>query len=463
MSKEKKIIAYASVIFCLALLFIYCLSPIAIGLNHGGNNSLFESALGLNGANDGFFYTGYGITDSASYTGDTGYIFIRPIVYLTSLFSEYFDIRILSFIYALILLLSVFYINKYINFNNKIADVIFALLTLFIVFDLSYLLYLNTLYLEGLFYVLFIFSIALYIKLIQSETPQWVTTLLFIAVSFVVCGLKPVYMLLSIPYAAMIIYLVFKRKTVVYRIVTVSALVISLVFSFIGGIQMSTPSTDKFHSLFYGVLYESASPENVLENFGIDSKYTSLAGKNHYDKLEYNINDSKFKEEVTDKISIGKIFGYYVTHPQSYIKQFKYVGWNALETYPKYVGNYTAGSGKDAYAVAKGFRLYNSIKAKLFPKDVWFFWLIPLLLIALLILYNKKLNTGFVVMGIAVSIMNLILYNLPMLSGGLVDIARTMAPFNITFDIIVIMLVMTLIYTSLKRKQEFKEKYGLTQ
>ena len=195
MSKEKKIIAYASVIFCLALLFIYCLSPIAIGLNHGGNNSLFESALGLNGANDGFFYTGYGITNSASYTGDTGYIFIRPIVYLTSLFSEYFDIRILSFIYALILLLSVFYINKYINFNNKIADVIFALLTLFIVFDLSYLLYLNTLYLEGLFYVLFVFSIALYIKLIQSETPQWLTTLLFIAVSFIICGLKPMYML----------------------------------------------------------------------------------------------------------------------------------------------------------------------------------------------------------------------------------------------------------------------------
>ncbi len=463
MTKEKKTITYSCMAFCLVLIFIYCLSPIAIGLNHGGNNTSLESALGLEGVNDGFFYTGYRITGNSSYVADTGYALLRPLIYVISLFSQYFDIRILSFIYSIILLISVFYLNKYINFKNRIADTLFAVLTVFIAFDLSYLLYLNTLYYEGLFYVLFILSVALYAKLINSQKPQFPTTVLFIFTAWIICGLKANYMLLSIPYGAMIIYLIVKRKTVLYRIITVLSLCAMLVLTFVGGGYNDTTDTDKFHSMFYGILYENTESEKVLESFDIDSKYVNMAGKNHYDKLQYDINSPEFKNDVTDKISVGNVFKYYITNPKNYLKQFKYVGWNALETYPKYVGNFTSESGKDAYAVAKGFRLYNTIKAKLFPKEVWFFWLIPALLIAFLILYKKKLNSGYVVMGIAVSIMNVILYNLPMMTGGLVDIARTMAPFNITFDFIVIMLVMTMVYTSLLRKQEFKEKYGLTQ
>ncbi len=463
MSKEKKTITYACMAFCFVLIFIYCLSPIAIGLNHAGNNLAFEKALGLKGENNGFFYTGYNIVGNSSYTGGTGYLFIRPIVFLCSLFSDYFDIRLLAFIYTILLVISVFYLNKYVNFKNYIANIIYASLTLFIAFDLSYLLYLNTLYTEGLFYVLFIFSIALYVKLINSEKPQFPTTLFFVFTVFLICGLKPNYMLLTIPYGAMIVYLIIKRKTLLYRIINILLLSVVLIVSFVGNGYMDTTATDKFHSVFYGALYENDAPERCLEAFDIDSKYVSMAGKNHYDKLQYDIESTEFKKDVTDKISTGDVFKYYITNPQSYINQYKYVGWNALETYPKYVGNYTSESGKDPYAVAKGFRLYNTIKVKLFPKEVWFFWLVPVLLIALLIFYKNKLNLGYVVMGISVSIVNIILYNIPMMTSGLVDIARTMAPFNITFDFIVIMLVMTMVYTSLLRKQEFKEKYGLTQ
>jgi len=463
MTKDKKIITWASIIFCFALIIIYCISPLALGLNHGGNNCSFENALGLKGSNDGFFYTGYSITNNSTYTAGTGYMLIRPVVYLCSFFSDYFDIRVLSFLYAVILLISVYILNKYINFNNKLADTVFAALMIFIVFDLSYLLYLNTLYMEGLFYVLFVCSIALYVKLINSDKFRLLLTVIFILVAIAVCGLKQGYALLAIPYAIMVSYLILRNKSSVYRALTGVLLCVLVVMSFAGAGYMDNTDTDKFHSVFYGALYEKDNPEKVLEYFDIAPEYESLAGKNHFDKLNYDIESESFKKAVTDKISPVKVFTYYLKNPGEYLKQYKYVGWNALETYPKYVGNYTAKSGKDAYAVAKGFRLYNTIKAKLFPKDVWFFWLIPVLLILLLVLYRKKLNGGYVVMGISVSIMNLILYNLPMISGGLVDISRTMAPFNITFDFIVIMAVMTLIYTSLMRKQEFKEKYGLTQ
>ena len=66
-------------------------------------------------------------------------------------------------------------------------------------------------------------------------------------------------------------------------------------------------------------------------------------------------------------------------------------------------------------------------------------------------------------MGICLAVINIILFNVPMITSGLADIARTMAIYNISFDILFVMIVSLLIYTSAKKKQEFKEKYGLTQ
>lgn len=463
MTREKKIITYISLAVCFLIIFIYCLSPFAVGLNHGGNNNEFENALGLSGANDGYFYTGYNIVGDGYAVNGSMYNILKPIISFCGKISQYFDIRILSFIYALMLLVSVYYLNKYINFGNRTLDIIFAVLIIFVVFDISYLLYLNTLYAEGMFYALFVLAVSLYIKLIKSDKPQLPTTIVFILISLVICGLKPNLLLMVIPFVAMIGYLIYKRKSLLFRIVVCLMTILLIVYPVINYNNYQNENTDKFHSVFYGILYENKNVENTLKKFDIDSKYNVLAGKNIYNELEFDINSQEFKKEVIDKISYTNIVKYYITNPNEYLNQYKYVGWNAFETSPKYVGNFTSASGKTAYDIAKGFNVFNLLKSKLFPKTLWFIYLIPILLAVILIAYKKKFNLGFIVFGIAMSFINLILFNVPMITGGLVDISRTMAIYNISFDVIFIMIIACMLHISSQRKQEFKEKYGLTQ
>lgn len=463
MTKEKKIITYSSMIISFVLIFIYCLSPFAIGLNHAGNNSSFETAVGLQGANDGYFYTGYSILENSTDINGSMYKVIRPLVTLCDAFSDYFDIRILSFIYLILLLISVFYLNKYVNFGNKVLDIIFAVLIIFVVFDLSYLVYLNTLYAEGMFYVLLVFEVSLYIKLINSDKPQLPTSVVFCLVPLILCGLKANMFFIIIPFVFMAGYLIYKRKSITYRIIVGILSLLFIIYPVLNYSDYQNEDTDKFHSIFYGILYENKNPGKTLDKLNVDKNYISLAGKNQFDKLDIDIKTEKFKEDVLNKVSYSDIFKYYLSNPSEYVKQFKYVGWNAFETYPKYAGNFSLSSGKSPYDVAGGFRIYNLIKSKLFPKTLWFIYLIPLLLIGMLIAYKKIFNKGYLVLGVSLSIMNIILFNVPMITSGLVDISRTMAMYNVTFDIIFIMIIGCMLYISAKRKQEFKEKYGLTQ
>lgn len=464
MSKEKKIITYSSMIICFVLISIYCLSPLCVGLNHGGNNSSIEASLGLDGVNDGFFYTGYNIIESNGITNDSSfYNIVRPIIRLTSIFSNYFDIRILSFIYTLILIISIFYLNKYINFSNRIGNIVFAFLTIFVAFDLSYLLYLNTLYAEAAFYVLLLFDISLYIKLITSKRPQIPTTVLFFFIAIIICGLKSNMYILFLPFLAMGIYLFTKRKGYTFRFLVGILSLLLIVYPILKYDVYLDSDKDKFHSVFYGILYENEEPEKTLYKLGLDEKYAELAGKNQFNELPLDINSEEFRENFYNKISYWDITRYYITNPSEYIKQFKYVGYNSMDTAPKYVGNYTVASGKDAYATATGFNIYNIIKSKLYPKTLWFIYLIPFALIFLLILYRKNINKGIVVLGCSLSVMSMMLFNIPMITSGLVDIVRTMAIFNIAFDTVVVMIVCILLYISTQRKQEFKDKYGLSQ
>lgn len=463
MTREKKIITYSSMIICFVLIFIYCLSPFSIGLNHAGNNTAFETAVGLQGANDGYFYTGYSFLQSSEKINGSMYPLIRSLVSLCNTVSDYFDIRILSLIYLIILLISVFYFNKYVNFNNKMLDIIFAVLIIFVVFDLSYLVYLNTLYAEGMFYVLFVFEISLYLKLINSKTPQLPTSVVFCLVALILCGLKSNMLYILIPFLFMTGYLIYKRKSIAYKIIVGLLSLLFVIYPVLNYSDYQNEDTDKFHSIFYGVLYENKNPAKALHKLNLDKSYVSIAGKNYYDKLDVDITSEEFKENVLNKVSYFDVLKYYLSNPSEYVKQYKYVGWNAFETSPKYAGNYSASSGKGPYDVAGGFNIYNLIKSKLFPKTLWFIYLIPLILIGILVAYKKIFNKGYLVLGVSLALINIILFNIPMISSGLVDISRTMAMYNITFDTIVVMIVSCMLYISSKRKQEFKEKYGLTQ
>lgn len=466
MSKEKKILTAASMLVCFILIFVYCLSPLHLGINSGGMNSELEASVGLSGINDGHFYIKYNITNNcdAEYGLGSYASFIRLIVSIADNFTDVFDIRIISFIYLILLMVSVFYLNKYINLGTLNGNIIFAVVTLLIYFDLSYLLYINTLYAESAFYVFFVLALSLYVKLVCSPKPQLPTTVFFFILSVIICGLKPDMAILAIPLAAMGIYLLIKRKGYAYRAFIILFTLVLLVYPGLRYKNYPNVEQGKFDSVFYGALYENDNPEKSLKKLGIPEKYSELAGKNTYEQLPEYVYNTDFRNEFFNKISSGRLMAYYLLNPKEYVSKYKYVGFNALETYPKYAGNYTLDSGKTANEKAGGFKLYNILKEKVFPKTLWFIYLIPILTAVLLIGYRSKIkNMGLIILGISVSAMSLILFNIPMLNYGLVDISRTMAMFNVAFDTVIIILISVFIYVTSQRKQEFKDKYGLSQ
>jgi len=466
MSREKKMLTVASMLICLVLIFVYCLSPLHLGINSGGMNHELENSVGLSGINNGHFYIKYNILEnnSSDYGMSSYSSFLRTIVAVSEKFTDVFDIRIISFIYMIMLLLSVFYFNKYINLGNRMGNIIFSVVTIFVYFDLSYLLYLNTLYAESAFYVFFILALSLYVKLVCSEKPQLPTTVFFFLTAIAICGLKPNLTILAIPFSAMGIYLLLKRKGYAYRCFVVLFILITLIYPSFRYKLFPNTEQGKFNSVFYGVLYENNNPDKVLNKLNIPLKYSELAGKNTYEELPEYVYSNEFNNEFYQNTSSGKLLAYYLLNPKEYVSKYKYVGFNAFETYPKYAGNYTFESGKAANEKAAGFRLYNILKERLFPKTLWFIYLLPILTAILLIGYREKIkNKGLIVMGISVSAMSLILFNIPMLNDGLVDISRTMAIFNIAFDTVIIILISIFIYITSQRKQEFKDKYGLSQ
>jgi len=128
MSREKKMLTVASMLICLVLIFVYCLSPLHLGINSGGMNHELENSVGLSGINNGHFYIKYNILEnnSSDYGMSSYSSFLRTIVAVSEKFTDVFDIRIISFIYMIMLLLSVFYFNKYINLGNRMGNIIFS-------------------------------------------------------------------------------------------------------------------------------------------------------------------------------------------------------------------------------------------------------------------------------------------------------------------------------------------------
>ncbi len=463
MNREKKIISAVTLVVCFLIIFIYCLFPFKVGINSGGLNSNVEASVGLEGLNNGSFYVKYSVLDSATNVNNAFSAPVRLLVNAVRGFSDLFDIRILSFVYMIILLISMFYIIKYVDLKNLKANIVFAFAMVFIVFDLSYLLYLNTLYAEGMFYVLMVLISALYLKLVNSEKPQLPTTVVFFIVSIFISALKPGLSFMVIPFSVMGGYLFTKRKGLSYRCVLVALIVLNLIYPFISSCSFPDENTDKFNSVFYGALYENDTPEKTLEKLEIDEKYKSLAGLNTYESLPENIDKETFNKEFYENISREDLIKYYLLNPSEYIAKYTFVGYNAFETYPKYSGNFTSDTGKPADAKAGGFKIYNIIKEKMFPKTLWFIYGIPILLILLLIGYRKKVGSGIMVMGICQAVSTMVLFNVPMINSGLVDISRTMSIFNIAFDINILMIIGIFIFVVTQRKQEFKEKYGLSQ
>lgn len=111
------------------------------------------------------------------------------------------------------------------------------------------------------------------------------------------------------------------------------------------------------------------------------------------------------------------------------------------------------------------FSLSGFIKAKFLPVDIWMFaGLLVLLIVISAVFWKKNKNYGGVAaMLIALCVMAGIALKISGFLVGISNLNVNLLLFNLVFDTIVVVLVPSIAYVMIERRNNLKEKYGVTQ
>jgi hypothetical protein len=428
----KKFLNYKYItVAAFAIIFLFCdIIPPITGIF--SNNYYQYYSGGLAAADEqGFIGSFSAVTPDNSYRGTMNWI-LRPI---SSVFKAIvLDIRVLSVLYFVIILLCFVTVLKTIKFKKNWQNWLFSLFTLFIFGDFAYLLRLNSPDIEGAFLVavLAMVTISLY-QLFKKASI--INSIIFAFLAFFVSGLKTGYAFFGIVLMLLVFSWLFVRKDAAFRYVNIALFVVVTVASlcyFGGGVSAVMKEVD-FKQSF-------GSASNPMVNYIAPPP------------IDYRI-----------------ILGEYIRNPIRLIENLRDAAHNAYEIRPAYISNYP---GSDI-RLKQGFTLYSEIKKRFIQPDLWF----ALALLIGTITFsafnmNKGVNDAFnnanaakgnYLALIMLCVIALSAFISPVIIQGCVNLTQNMFFYNVFFDIILIYIIVGGSAYAANRREILKNKYGANQ
>ena len=203
-----------------------------------------------------------------------------------------------------------------------------------------------------------------------------------------------------------------------------------------------------------------AKYESVSE-LGLNPKLDELSGQFYSDGL---IERYSLKQEFFDKISYGKITGFYLTHPSAFFGGLNSAVKNAFALRPAYLGNFMEESGMEGEQ-AKGFSLYSLIKSTFVPNTVVFMMVFFILYFGVLIyLYaSEKEKRPLIEIMLGISVSAILCLKLPLILSGEFELGRSLFTFGIFFDLMILLAVVAGGRYMKQRRRLLQEKYGANQ
>ncbi len=471
MQDSRKKIRLITLALCFLTAFIYLFFPISVGMQDSGALSNTELGLGLSKAastygNGNYAEMQYRIqpADCSRFQGASAY-YILPLATVCKGFGI-FDIRLLGAFYLALMLAAMYLVLKYADMKEKSYNLLLAVLLYVVFFDVAYLVYFNTLYAEAGFLVFLVLCVALYLKLTFAGHPAKPTLILYYLCAFLLCGMKPNMAFVGILFALMGLRLMPLRKGYTFRLLNgILAVLIAVVpFFRFREVTPADRQSDLYNSVFYGVLKDQQDVPGALEKLGLDPSLASYAGTASF---QADLAGEELQTKFFGEISYGDVVKYYVTNPGDFLKKLKISANNGFENRPRYLGNYTAVSGKAPTELAGGFALYSTVKRRMFPAKAGFVFLFDLLFIAGAIYLRKQADRpgakafcdGAAVLGV----LSLVLFPVPVITFGESELARHMAVYAMLFDVMFVMAVCGALLIVRQRRNQLKEKYGVNQ
>ena len=283
---------------------------------------------------------------------------------------DQYNLAFLACLYLMVLAAAAWLIVRHLRVRTAGQQLLALFLFLFLFCDAGYLLYFQSFYGEALQYVSLMLAVGLWFRLYENPRRIGSWVLLFLSFYFF-AGSK----LANIPLAALLaccsLLLLLRRCGRTARL-CVPAFCLVFLFSLVVLYQSIPKWMDNdtnYQAVFFGILKNSATPEQDLQELGIDTQYAPLANTHAY-QVSYpiDIHSEAFQRDFYEKISKIDVMRFYLRHPFRLAEKMDTALMCSAYIRPPYLGNSptqrmehtTRGSGWSWLRVRSGF-LYHSI------------------------------------------------------------------------------------------------------
>ena len=440
-------------------LYVLFLPPVA-GVSDDGSlygimveNGLYQTDEAAN------FNLVYGVSGNAEGNHTTVPVGLAKSV--AGWFSDlYFPTFLLTGIYLVLFLAGIYLAFSKMEFSAPWILWVVMAAAFLILGDAGYLAYFNTLTYEGAALAYFVLLCGALLRLILSEKPAVWNLVLAALAGFLFAGAAKHLFFLSPLIALFVLRLGWIRKETWWRALSFVLAVLLLA----GNIALFTvekvqnDKVSRYHALFYGALAEADEEEAVsaIRRFGLPEEAAMLAGSTYYEHPEYSADE---KDALAEHISYGKIAGYYFAHPHTLFRAMSTWAKNSFFVRQDYLKHFEWDDQKKPLPY-----IWNTVKRMLPVQNAVIMVLLWAAFLAGLIAYRKKSEKkGVCDFGIWLLATSAVLFFLPGIAFGEAQIAKTMFPFGLAFDLTFLFLIGWGLDTVMKRQKSLKEKYGVTQ
>lgn len=493
LSKDYSKILKIAFIIAACLIFLYVIFiPFTLGVADQGD---FDRVMGPTGLsltdadknNPGFvrFYkyitTDYKINPAKNILNSIGGSSMGALITIVCticriLGQHVFKTQYLAIAYFIIYLFAVFTILKSLNIKSSLKYIITIVFGLFMFFDGNYLIWFNSLYGEPMMIstlMLFIASVLYYVyykyslkrtdKIFSKIVYIFITALLFIGSKLQVTMCLPFLLL----FIGKIVY--DNRKELSKANLILSGILFISLIAYPVSINMGSGSLSKdtqYNSVFYGVLYDSKTPEQDLIDMGLNPDMAVEAGKHSYlsenEYVKYVPRTEITEEEFYSKMSNGKLAKFYLTHPLRLIQGMEYTASKAFYTSTS-LGKATRLHSEEPVKTLTRFTGWSFIRENFLPKHLWFIISIYIIVFGYSIMNliknktNKEIQIKTYFLWILILISGL-QFPMPFVGNGHADTAKQLYLFNFIFDIFIFLIVTTAISKIISRLKKLRTK-----
>lgn len=407
----------------------------------------------------GYFNREYGVYKFANETTaslfSTQSIFIKLGVFISNIFNNdyIFDIRFQAIILLVMHAIAGYLLVKVFTKDIKVEKMKYLIMIIYVVIfcDTAYIAYFNSFYGEGVIMPCFLLSVGILLYMIKFNKINLMNLILFSIFSLLFFGAKQQLAPIGILTAIIVIRIGFTHNRKYIKIVSV---IIASVYIVSAALLYKSISGDfdymnRFHAMTRGTLMQGDNEEEILKYFGIDGSYALLKGEDFYRNMpSINPNDEKLREEFYKNYSTASILVYYLKNPNEFLSILKVGMKNAYSIKPEAMGNYEKIEGKPYGAKSYFFSAWSYLKNNSLFKSFGFSMAFIIIYLLLSIArYKKSLdNKNIKECLVEEAFMYIFLAGLSQIvisvvGAGDADIAKHEFLYNITFDLMIISML----------------------